>query len=205
MRRWRLIAVCASIVVSGCATTARPRAAEPMIDPDFARFCTSNPCRGQTIVDLVTDDGTPLRVELPMAPPIVQPGFVTIYAGESIILEADVEGDRLVNLRAVPQLVHPDRSIQLRFHQDTTMRHGTDMVLLVQNGFSQRLKYRLGMLLPSDPEPPPGQPPPIRRTTSCPVLPGQAAYEHWPHAIFLLVATEFHLVDGDDPTAAICE
>jgi hypothetical protein len=203
--RTLVVFVCFSSLVWGCSASQKT-SREATIDPDFARFCASNPCRGQTVVNLVNDDGTPYHLELPMAQPIVQPGFVSVYAGESIILEADVtDGGRLVNLRAAQRLSDPEKSIQLRFFQDTTMRNGSDMVLVITNGFPQAVKYRLGIMLPSDPEPPPGQPPIVRRTSACPVLPGKVSYEHWPHAIFQLVAADFRLVDPNDSAVMVCE
>lgn len=202
----RTVCLGALFVTAGCASPkASPSPAVPLIDPEFARFCTANPCRGETVVELVKDDGTPFHLTLPMAPPIVQPGFVSIYAGETIILEADVEDHGLVNLRAVPQVMHPDKSVEFRFAQDTTMQNGSDMVLAIRNGFGRPLKYRLGMLLPSDPEPSPGQPPSIRRTSICPVQPGTASYEHWPHAIYLLVVADLRLIEAGDPAATVCE
>jgi hypothetical protein len=204
MDRWTPVTfLCFSSLIWACSASQKPSSGT--IDPDFAQFCASNPCRGHTTVNLVNDDGTPYRLDLPIAQPVVQPGFVSMYAGESIVLEADVKDGQLVNLRAVDQLDHPERSIQLRFFQDTTMQHGSDMILFVQNGFAEALKYRLGIMRPSDNEPPPGQPPIVRRTSTCPVLPGKVAYEHWPYAIFQLVATDFRLVDPNDSAAMACD
>jgi hypothetical protein len=131
-----------------------------------------------------------------MAPPVVQPGLVSLYAGEAVTLEADVEGDRLTNLRVVSSELHPDRTIHLELVQRPLPGSPSAMLLTVRSGFSRPLKYSLGMMLLNE------RSDQVYSTSSCPVFTG--AFESWPHAIFQLVFTDFQLLDPSDKSQLVC-
>src|SRR5204863_5737406 len=106
-----LIIFTVCLALTGCAGSRKQVGDRPRVAPDaeFARFCEAKQCRGRTVVDLVRDDGTMFHLDMPLAPPVIQPGFVSIYPGESIVIEADEEAGRLINLRTVEHIDHPDR------------------------------------------------------------------------------------------------
>ena len=157
---------------------------------DFIEYCKSEPCRQNTHFKVKLQDGSYYEYNGKLDPPVVQSGLVTLYPGESIYIEADVVGDTLVNLNLVREISNPDKTITIKFWQDTSMSSGTDMMLSVHNPFERFLRYELGMMTFDSNE--------VQYTSSCPVLPGKFAYEHWPFPLFQLAMTGFRLIDVED-------
>lgn len=162
---------------------------------DFAEVCTTTlkDCRGPGTIELLKEDGSRFSRSWTVNQPVVQGGeLVTIFAGETLHLEADVAGDAITTLRPVTEITAPDKTISLTFEQ----RAGkTDMTLSISNPFSRMLKYRLGMqVLGRDA---------LLKTSSCPIIAKGRSFEHWGHPIVQLVLTDFRLLsDGD---AMVCE
>jgi len=69
-------------------------------------------------------------------------------------------------------------AIVLRSWQD-----GNDVFLTVHNPFPEQIKYRAGMLLPTEHRP--------RKTSSCPVLSRRMSLEQWSHPIVEILLTDF--------------
>lgn len=128
--------------------------------------------------------------------PIVVSGeMITVMAGETVTVEASLEGGRLVNLKAVPKVTHPERTLVLSLRQEPTIGDGLGMILKVENPFPGIFKYRLGMMRPTDER--------LKKTSSCPLR--QSAFEHWPFPLFQVVAADFRQVDPTSPEATRCE
>jgi hypothetical protein len=123
--------------------------------------------------------------------------LVTVYPGETVRIEATVQNKRLVNLTAVTEVIHPQRTLIFFLIQEPTIGNGTEMILKVESPFAGVLKYRLGMMLPTGDK--------LFKTSACPLHGGIAAYEHWRHPIFQIVAADFRFVDPDSDAATTCE
>lgn len=162
---------------------------------EFKRLCATKleGCRGPHTVRLLKEDGAVHEISFEIGVPVVQGNLVTIFPGETIYLEADLEGDRVVRLRAVSEMVNPDRTMTFSFSQS---EGETDMLFKASNPFPRPLKYRMGMeRLDRDG---------LLSTSSCPIVAGGSAYEFWPHPIFQLVLTDFRLLD-EDGSGFVCE
>lgn len=156
-------------------------------------ICEHTLCRPAQTIRLVKDDGSVFESSFDVENPIVHKGWISIFPGETLFVEADRDENRLVNLRAVKQVRDPDRTLELRFWQD---KGKPDMFLKVNNPFSKAMKYHaVMMLLDSDK---------LYKTSSCPVLAGKIAFERWPHAVFELLLFDFRLV-VDDTDKSRCE
>lgn len=156
-------------------------------------ICEHTLCRPPQTIRLMRDDGSVFESSFDVENPIVHKGWVSIFPGETLFVEADRDENRLVNLRAVKQMRDPDRTLELRFWQD---KGKPDMFLKVNNPFSKAMKYHaVMMLLDSDK---------LYKTSSCPVLAGKIAFERWPHAIFELLLFDFRLIE-DDASKSACE
>ena len=127
-------------------------------------------------------------------PPAVQDHAIWIFPGETLWIEADFAADgTLLSARSVNEPSDPKRTLTLRFTQSPDLADGTDMMLEIAGPLDRPLKYRLGMM-PLDKEA-------LYKTSSCPVLPGTQAIEHWPFPIFQLVLTDLRLLgDGEHLT-----
>jgi hypothetical protein len=144
---------------------------------DPGRTCERVLCRDATTVRVLQEDGSTLEVSLPARLPFVQPnGWITIFPGEEIFIEVDVEGDRVSNPRAVRNTESPTTTLTFKFWQAPNRK---DSFLLIANPFPRPVKFNLGM------RPVPEER--LRKTTSCPVLAGRTQVEHWPHPIVQLV------------------
>jgi len=159
--------------------------AEP--PPELITLCKTTLCRKPTI-HLNLADGQEFTDTQPFSLPILQDGWISIYPGEEIYIEAQIEKGELSLLRAVPALVNPDRTLVFKFHQ----RQGTtDMFLEVTNPFQSDLKFKFGMMLPDSDR--------VRATSSCPVSAGLKLFEHWPHPIYQLVIGQGRALKKGDP------
>jgi hypothetical protein len=155
------------------------------------RICEHTLCRQPQTIRLIRDDGSVFESSFDVENPIVRKGWVSIFPGETLFVEADRDENRLVNLRAVKQVRDPDRTLEFRFWQDKP-----DMFLKVNNPFPKTVKYHAVMMLLDGDK--------LYKTSSCPVLAGNTAFERWPHAVFELLLFDFRLV-VDDKNKSRCE
>jgi len=73
-------------------------------------MCSRITCAFNLRVVLKQKDGSTFDKSFP-ALPQVQPAGIAIYAGQSILVEADMEGNRLGNFKLVTSNEHPEKTI----------------------------------------------------------------------------------------------
>ena len=184
MRGLRFL-VLATLGVSLFLQPPRGLAQQPANPEELRKLCQTILCREPGVVHLTLDNGKPFETKLDWPQPITQNGWISVFPGETIFVEAEVKGDRLTNFRAVKSNDHPDKTLTLKFSQETG---SPAMTLTVTNPFEKTVKYHAGMMLPTSDK--------VLKTSSCPVLGGgRAAFESWPNAIFQLVLFDFRLLD----------
>ncbi|MGH9895941.1 MAG: hypothetical protein ACREA0_28935, partial [bacterium] len=167
------------------------------IRSEVEALCRKMLCRTPSKTSLKLPDGESFEMNAGSPTPIVSGGVVTVLPGETVYVEATVEAGRLVGLTAVPKLTHPEKTLVFRLRQDSAIGDGTGMILEVASPFAEVLKYRLGMMLPRKNE--------LVKTSACPLHRAKTVFEHWPHPIYQIVATDFRLVDPDSEAARTCE
>jgi len=160
------------------------------------KICPKGDCRGETRVFLKVKDGPDYEKVFPYLPPVVQNTMVTVYAGETVYVEAEFKNDKLIFLAAAKKMKKPESTISFVFAQNPKIGDGTNMVLTVHNPFPKILKYDLKMMTLD------GK---ISKTSSCPVMAGKDSYEHWPHPIFQLIFRNFRFVDENSKEATNCK
>lgn len=198
-------ATCVAVLVVAslsCASAARRTRSSPNPAPfgrlgppaaagEFEAACASGQvvCRKDVHIVLHRAKGRVYERSIPLAPPVLQADFMTIFPGETLHVEARAEGDRLVLEKVVERPVNPDRTLTFVFEQE---EDGVGMQLDVRNPFPRAVKYDAAMMLLDDPQD--GR---LHPTSSCPVMPRIAALELWPDAIFQLVLKDFRFTtDG---------
>lgn len=141
-----------------------------------AKMCAETKCQRNVHVVLRKEDGTLYDRTFGAAQATVHDNAFFIFAGQTIYIEADVaDDDRLVNLVAVDAITAPKKTITAKLEQVD----GKGMMLVVTNPFPKTLKFNMGMMpLMSDG---------LRRTSSCPVIPGGSIFESWPFPILQLI------------------
>lgn len=179
----------ALLVLFGTTAFAQVSVSDEEAAKDLNQICEKVLCREPTTVRMLREDGSTMEVPIRIRLPFLQPnGWLTLFPGEEVFVEVDVEGDRLINPRAVPKPANPSKTITFKFWQERARK---DSFLLVTNPFRRLIKFNLGMMLPIDER--------FVKTTNCPVLPDKKLYEHWLHPIFQLVVANIRfLPDGAD-------
>jgi hypothetical protein len=120
-----------------------------------------------------------------------------VIAGETLNLEATIREDGHLDLKAVDEVVHPDRTITVKFGQFES-KDGAFTMLGVAHPFENKmLKYRCAI----NPVGAQG----FVNTSACPVFPGVTGWETWPDPIVQLLMLDVRLVDADKESERVCE
>src|SRR5215813_8698388 len=187
MRGLRFL-VLATLGVSLFLQPPRGLAQQPANPEELRKLCQTILCREPGVVHLTLDNGKPFETKLDWPQPITQNGWISVFPGETIFVEAEANGDRLTNFRAVKTNDHPEKTLTFEFSQK--VGSPSMMLLVVTNPFGRSVKYHAAMMLPSSDK--------LLKNSSCPVIGGgKMAFESWPNAIFQLVLFDFRLqVEG---------
>jgi len=168
--------------------TATPSPTQEELEREM---CEHTVCQRNLHVVMKQKDGKTYDKTFDVFPGVVQEFGITVVAGQTVHVEADVSGDSLVNLKAVDAIVHPGRTITATLTQE----QNGGMMLSVKNPFARQLKFDMGMMpLGTDG---------LYKTSSCPVIAGGGSFEMWPYPIFQLVLGNARLLDSTSSMA--CE
>ena len=170
-------------------SSATEPAALSKATPNLEEACKTvyTDCRANYTVQFRLKDGSEYKQTFALTyPPVQNDTFVTIFPGESLRLEATVEGDRITKLKPATPTADPARTISLELKQ---MDGKAGMMLLMTNPFPQPLKYRAGIHVPDLDG--------LRKTSSCSVLAGKSGFESWPYPLFEMVLTDFRLLPDE--------
>ena len=160
--------------------------------PTLEAACADMACRPATAVRLESDNGE--TIEIPVASrPYVYHGLISIVPGETIYIEAVPRDSALTELRYVPAMENPDRTMTIRLEQDAEV--GT--ILTVSNPFPKPLKYRAGIHRLGYEE--------FHNTSICPIPQGLKSYEHWPEPLIHILLVDFRFVDENDQNEMVCD
>lgn len=138
-------------------------------------MCEKTICQHNLHVVLKQKDGSTYDHTFDIYPGIVQPFGLAVVAGQTIYVEADEAGDGLANLRTVPSVSHPEKTLTIKLEQTP----GGGMILTTSNPFKRALKFKMGMMPLEKPE--------LYNTSSCPVRGGMQTFEQWPYPLFQVV------------------
>ena len=152
-------------------------------------MCAASKCQRDVRVTLRREDGTVYEGYFKVFPATVQGMGIVVMAGQTVHVEADLAGDRLVNMVAVDVVARPEKTITAKFEQNEQ----GGMLLTIDNPFSKTLKFNMGIM--------PLKSERLVKTTSCPVRAGLKLFEHWPYPIFQVVLGNARLLEKGDTTA----
>ena len=164
----------------------RPRTLEEL--------CETAPCRKNLRVDLLKSDGTRFTKTYPMMAPAVQHRLITIFAGETVLVEATVSKERPVDFKFVEKVTHPERTFSFNLKQ--VEEDGKDFMMLTsKNPFGHDIRLHLSMMLLSGDQ--------IVKTSSCPVSAGLQTFEIWPDALFQILVHDIVFLEASDDHSCI--
>jgi hypothetical protein len=146
--------------------------------------CENTKCQKNVRIKLTEKNGKLYDRTFNVLPGVIQDFGITVYAGQTVFIEAEVKGKELVNLKAVDSIVKKESTITIKFEQ---IEKG-GMMLSIQSPFKETIKFNMGIMpLGSDR---------LLKTSSCPVMRG--SYEMWQEPIFQIVlANPKILADSD--------
>jgi hypothetical protein len=156
-----------------------------------AEVCAKTQCQHDLRITLRQKDGATYDRTFPVYPGVVQAFGLTVVAGQTIHVEAEMSGDKLVGYRAVEVVEHAERTLTATLEQDDE----GGMMLTLANPFPKALKFNMGMM-PLDVDT-------LHRTSSCPVIAGGKSFETWPFPIFQVVLANARLLELGDSMACV--
>jgi hypothetical protein len=173
------------------AQAPTPAASTPAEQSTLEQMCVETKCQRNVRIVLKQKDGVTYDKTFAVFPATVQDFGVTVVAGQTIYIEAAVDGGKLVSYRAVDSVTDPKITITAKLEQ---MEDG-GMMLSLHNPFSKAVKFNMG-IMPLDSDG-------LYKTSSCPVIPGGGSYEMWSHPIFQVVLGNGRLLEADENMACI--
>lgn len=180
------------VFFSGLPSTvsgATPEEPASEVDP-VAGMCKLAQCRYDVRVTLRGEGGEVFDSTFE-ALPVVQPAGVAVYAGQTVLFEAEVEDRRLTNLRLVERMENPERTLTAKLVQS----ENGGMMLTTTNPFGKPLRMRMGMMpLALDR---------LVATSSCPVIAGGSSHELWSFPIFQVFLADLRLMEDHEPMECV--
>lgn len=165
---------------------AQARGSAEQLSNDVAEMCARTKCQINVHVVMRDKNGAVFDRTYAAFPPVVQPIGITVVAGQTVYIEADVVDGKLANLVAVDKVSNPGKTITATLEQID----GKGMILTTSNPFQQSLKWDMAVM-PLDREN-------VFKTSSCPIWPGTKTLESWPSPIFLILLTRGRLLEKSD-------
>jgi len=200
----RTTALALALLGTACAhAPAQKPPAEASVDPAaqlLAQTCAQKgtQCLETAIpVSLLRADGSTYQDVITPPTPIIQYDSVSLYAGQTLYIEADVDQQGgLMNLRAVSANTHPAATLVLTLKQTALDNGKRVMTLEVTNPFDRILRYH-GNLMPLDSDE-------TVKTVTCPAVPKLPNTQTFPNPVFMLQLTGFRLLAPEDPAGIYC-
>jgi len=154
-------------------------------------------------VNIAHRDGSPYSMVLQSPNVVIQHNSVTVFAGQTVNIEGDIQGDKLVNLHMVDSVTHPEKTIVMQLEQVAmdNIPGGHMMIFTINNPFDLNMKYHAEMM-PLDM--PPGRKQGFFKTSTCPVMAKISGSESWPEPIFQLMLSDFHFPDPASAEGSTC-
>jgi hypothetical protein len=135
--------------------------------------------------ELILNEKEFTEIDYP-ARPCVLHDLVNLIPNETIFIEADIQGTKLVNLKYVENLINPGKTLEIQFKQNQDHK-SPFMILVVKNPFQRALKYEAGIQLLSQQG--------FRKTSTLPVGAKLTNFESWPHPVTRILLKNFELVN----------
>lgn len=99
------------------------------------------PDRGIFDIKLVIDENETLERQIESLPYFVDDKIIQLFPNDKIFVEAETENNTIISLKTVRENLHPEKTIAIEFTQSTDGKVHKQMILMVDNPFSQKLQY----------------------------------------------------------------
>lgn len=146
-------------------------------------MCRRTICQHGLRVTLKKKDGSTFDKVYDVFPGVVQPAGLTILAGQTLYIEADIDNNRPTHFHVVETVTHPEKTLSAKLEQSDD----GGMLLKLTNPFKQALKFDMAMM--------PLDQPSLQKTSSCPVVAGGFSAESWGVPLFQVVLANARFID----------
>ncbi len=172
------------------ADDGKPESAKPELEQEKLdrEICENTKCQKNVRIKLTEKNGKTYDRTFKVLPGVIQDFGITVYAGQTVFIEAEVKDGKLVDLKAVDSIVKTENTITIKFEQ---IEKG-GMMLSIQSPFKETIKFNMG-IMPMDTDR-------LLKTSSCPVMRG--SYEMWQEPIFQIVLANPRILEDSD--SSVC-
>jgi hypothetical protein len=118
---------------------------------------------------------------------IVNDSIILIFPGEKLFIEADINNNKLVNLKKVDAIDNPNKTLIVEFSQESEGKSHKYMQLIITNPYDKSLHYNALMNLMKTQK--------WVNTSVIPIMPKLKSIEMWPDIITSLALNGFELKD----------
>ena len=104
---------------------------------------SQNDCPNRESFELIVkvDQEGFYQQQINMSPYFVNQGILQLYPGEKVFVETEINNDKIINLKTVKKVIHPEKTIEIEFKQAVNGKVHENMILTVNNPFDKELKY----------------------------------------------------------------
>lgn len=122
-------------------------------------------------------------MDVQKSPYFVKDKILQIYPGDDLLIETEIKGDTIFSMKVVKENKFPERTITLKFNQETNGKAHEQMMLSVQNPYDRSLVYDAAMFRVGSDK--------WMGTSIIPIYPKLTSYETWADVIISLVLTNW--------------
>lgn len=151
----------------------------------FLTFSFAQQNRRAFTIEIAANETQQYKAEIAEGPYFVKEKILQIYCGEKVFLECEIAGDSISTMKIVEKNINPQRTIEVKFSQDSEDRKNIITTLELNNPFDKDLVYLAVMLTPTSEE--------WKSTSTIPVGSKLVSFESWPYSIisFVLMNWQF--------------
>ncbi|GGI56056.1 hypothetical protein [Winogradskyella haliclonae] len=143
------------------------------------------PERNAFLLRVEIDSVNYYQQEVIKSPYFVKEKILQIYPSEKLYIETEIKSDSIFSMKTVNENLNPEKTIIIKFNQNTKGRLHDGMMLSVKNPFNKTLKYEALMYLNGGTEWIP--------TSIIPIRPNLENYELWNDIILSIVLVEWRI------------
>ncbi|MBD3581555.1 hypothetical protein [Flavobacterium selenitireducens] len=143
--------------------------------------------RNELKVELIVDKENNYFTTVAESPYFVKEKVLQIYPGEDLNIEVEINEGNISTMKVVDAVKFPERTISVRFFQESKDRQNAQMMLVVKNPFSKKLFYDAIIYLPVMEK--------WTRTSIIPILPKLVGYEMWPDVIATIALENWRFIN----------
>lgn len=136
---------------------------------------------------LVVNKDSVYEYNIKESPFILKDNFIQLYPTETILVEVDEANNLIRSMKVVQKNMHPNKTIQISFIQNSQNDIHQNMTLQISNPFTKDLSYSAHILLAASNK--------WIKTDVMPIKAGISSYEMWPDIITSIVLGDWLFVN----------